>query len=121
MEFKKCARCGCFYTSNDNVCYNCLSKERFEMNKFKNYIEEANLESINSLNDIAINTGISGKGVQCVMKLDRARINPASPWIFCVKCPDTDGKYMGDINEVEVCLKSTGRRDLWEKHFEDKK
>lgn len=66
------------------------------------------------------NTGISGKGVQCVMKLDRARINPASPWIFCVKCPDTDGKYMGDINEVEVCLKSTGRRDLWEKHFEDK-
>ena len=70
MEFKKCARCGCFYTSNDNVCYNCLSKERFEMNKFKNYIEEANLESINSLNDIAINTGISGKNINRFLGYD---------------------------------------------------
>lgn len=70
MEFKKCARCGCFYTSNDNVCYNCLSKEKFEMNKFKNYIEEANLGSINSLNDIAINTGISGKNINRFLGYD---------------------------------------------------
>ncbi len=70
MEFKKCARCGCFYTSNDNVCYNCLSKERFEMNKFKNYIEEANLGNINSLNDIAINTGISDKNINRFLGYD---------------------------------------------------
>mgnify|MGYP004661384893 CR=1 FL=1 len=70
MEFKKCARCGCFYISNDNVCYNCLSKERFEMNKFKNYIEEANLGNINSLNDIAINTGISDKNINRFLGYD---------------------------------------------------
>lgn len=70
MEFKKCARCGCFYTSNDNVCYNCLSKERFEMNKFKTYIEEANLGNINSLNDIAINTGISDKNINRFLGYD---------------------------------------------------
>ena len=33
MEFKKCERCGCFFASNDNVCYNCLTKDRFEMSK----------------------------------------------------------------------------------------
>ena len=43
MEFKKCDRCGCFFTSNDNVCHNCLTKERFEMSKFKSYIEENNI------------------------------------------------------------------------------
>lgn len=63
MEFKKCERCGCFYTSNDNVCYNCLTKEKSEINKFKNYIEENNINQINSLNDISIQTGISGKNI----------------------------------------------------------
>ena len=31
MEFKRCSRCGCFFTSNDDVCCNCLSKDKFEM------------------------------------------------------------------------------------------
>lgn len=63
MEFKKCARCGCFFTSNGDVCYNCMSKERFEMAKFKSYIEENNLSNINSMNDISIQTGISEKNI----------------------------------------------------------
>ena len=61
MEFKKCDRCGCFFASNDNVCYNCLTKERFEMSKFKNYIEENNINTINSLNELSVGTGISEK------------------------------------------------------------
>ena len=61
MEFKKCERCGCFFTSNDNVCYNCLTKDKYEMSKFKNFIEENNLNEINSLNEISYQTGISGK------------------------------------------------------------
>lgn len=61
MEFKKCERCGCFFTSNDNVCYNCLTKERFEMLKFKTFIEENNLSDIISLNDLSVQTGLSGK------------------------------------------------------------
>ena len=61
MEFKKCERCGCFFASNDNVCHNCLTKERFEMSKFKTYIEENNISNINSLNDLSIGTGITEK------------------------------------------------------------
>ena len=63
MEFRKCDRCGCFFTSNDNVCYNCLTKERFEMSKFKTYIEENNISNINSLNELSIGTGISEKTI----------------------------------------------------------
>ena len=61
MEFRKCDRCGCFFASNDNVCHNCLIKERFEMSKFKTYIEENNISDINSLNELSIGTGLSGK------------------------------------------------------------
>lgn len=63
MEFKKCERCGCFFTSNDNVCYNCLTKDRFEMSKFKNYVEENNISNVSSLNDLSIQTGISSKNL----------------------------------------------------------
>ena len=63
MEFKKCERCGCFYTSNDNVCYNCLTKDKYEMSKFKNFINENNLSEINSLNELSYQTGISGKNL----------------------------------------------------------
>lgn len=61
MEFRKCDRCGCFFASNDNVCHNCLTKERFEMSKFKTYIEENNISNINSLNELSIGTGLSEK------------------------------------------------------------
>lgn len=63
MEFKKCERCGCFFASNDNVCYNCLTKDRFEMSKFKNFIEENNINQINSLSDLSVQTGISQKNL----------------------------------------------------------
>lgn len=63
MEFKKCDRCGCFFVSNDNVCFNCLTKDRFEMSKFKNFIEENNFNTINTLNDLSIQTGISQKNL----------------------------------------------------------
>ena len=61
MEFKRCERCGCFFASNDNVCYNCLTKERNEISKFKSYIEDNNINNIHSLNDLSLGTGISPK------------------------------------------------------------
>ena len=63
MDFKKCERCGCFFASNDNVCFNCLTKDRFEMSKFKTFIEENDIHQINSLNDISYQTGISQKNL----------------------------------------------------------
>lgn len=70
MEFKKCDRCGCFFSSNDNVCHNCLTKERFEMSKFKTYIEENNISNINSLNELSVGTGISGKTLNRFLSQD---------------------------------------------------
>ena len=55
------------------------------------------------------NTGIEGAKVECVCKARKVRINKTSSWINCVKCPDTDGKFMGDPSEVELCLKTVGR------------
>jgi hypothetical protein len=63
MEFKKCDRCGAFFASNDNVCCNCSTKERAEFSKFKTYIDEINIDNINSLNDLSIGTGISSKTI----------------------------------------------------------
>lgn len=63
MDFKKCERCGCFFASNDNVCFNCSTKDRFEMSKFKTFIEENDIHQINSLNDISYQTGISQKNL----------------------------------------------------------
>jgi len=61
MEFRKCERCGAFFASNDNVCYNCSAKEKSDFSRFKTYIDEINIDNINSLNDLSIGTGISGK------------------------------------------------------------
>lgn len=61
MEFKKCDRCGAFFVSNDNVCYNCSTKERADFAKFKNYIEVNNIDNINSLNTLSIESGIGEK------------------------------------------------------------
>ena len=61
MEFKKCERCGSFFFSNDNVCYNCLTKERAEITKLKSYVEENSIGNIHSINELSLQTGISGK------------------------------------------------------------
>ena len=61
MEFKKCARCGAFYLSEDNVCFNCKPKDKAEMAKINNYLE--NVNTISSIDEIALNTGISAKNV----------------------------------------------------------
>lgn len=61
MNFKKCERCGCFFLSEDNICGNCTPKDRFEMSKLKNYVE--NESCANSINSIAVETGISVKNL----------------------------------------------------------
>lgn len=69
MEFKKCDRCGCFYTSNDNVCCNCLVKDNSDLSKFKTYMEENNFTEL-SLNNISIETGISKKNLNRFLSYD---------------------------------------------------
>ncbi len=61
MEFKKCSRCGNFFLSDNNVCENCIPKDRFEISKLHNYFENENYS--NSINSISIDTGITVKNL----------------------------------------------------------
>ena len=39
MNLNKCCRCGCFYSSEGNVCPNCQPKDFNEIAKLKNYFD----------------------------------------------------------------------------------
>ena len=57
MEFKKCVRCGCFFTSSNNICCNCESKDRYDIAKINNIIEEN--DTFNSIEELSSLTGVN--------------------------------------------------------------
>lgn len=38
MEIKRCARCGGFFATANDVCNNCLGKDNKDLGKLKNYL-----------------------------------------------------------------------------------
>ena len=60
MEFKKCARCGCFFVTDGDVCSNCMPKDRLDISKLRDYFEENENTSVDT---ISIDTGISTKNL----------------------------------------------------------
>ena len=70
MEFKKCERCGGFYTGISVVCESCISKENLDMSKLKNYFEmsvengaEITNDIIPNMDTISYETGITTKNL----------------------------------------------------------
>lgn len=69
MELKKCPRCGRFHNSEELACQNCMPKEREELKRVIEYMDEGSLnyclldkgdENYNSIFvDISKNTGVS--------------------------------------------------------------
>lgn len=57
MEFKRCVRCGCFFMSNNDVCCNCESKDKFDIAKLNNIMEED--INFNSIEDLSIASGVN--------------------------------------------------------------
>lgn len=57
MEFKKCVRCGCFFLSENDVCCNCESKDRFDIMKLNSILEENS--SFDSVQDLSIISGVN--------------------------------------------------------------
>ena len=57
MEFKKCARCSCFFMSNNEVCCNCESKDMSDIAKLNNILED-NI-NINSIQELSCESGIT--------------------------------------------------------------
>lgn len=62
MELKKCKRCGCFFTSENDVCLKCAPKDRCEMSTLKNYINEIG-NDIPCIENIVTHTGFSEKNI----------------------------------------------------------
>lgn len=61
MELKRCARCGCFFTSGSDVCVNCESKDRQDISNLNNYI--MNSAGADSIDSLSFNTGVSVKNI----------------------------------------------------------
>ena len=57
MEFKRCVRCGCFFVSNNDVCCNCESKDKFDIAKLNTILEEE--PTFNSIEELSIESGIN--------------------------------------------------------------
>ena len=64
MEFKKCVRCGCFFTSEDYTCCNCAEKDKADMVKLHSYFESNNQSvSAVSIHTISLDTGINALNI----------------------------------------------------------
>lgn len=57
MEFKKCARCGCFFMSDNNVCCNCENRDKLDISRLNSILDE-NI-SFNSIQDLSIASGVN--------------------------------------------------------------
>ncbi len=68
MDFNKCSRCGSFFISEGDICPKCKTKDTFEFNTFKGYIEENGFNS--SLDIISGETGISLKNLNRFLGYD---------------------------------------------------
>lgn len=65
MNFKKCLRCGCFFSSVDDICPNCTPKDNFEMSKLKSFLSNQIEEA--SISDISRGTGIEESNINRFM------------------------------------------------------
>ena len=61
MELKKCARCGCFFSSPSSVCSSCEVKDKQDISKLNNYI--ASSETDFTVESLSYNTGVASKNV----------------------------------------------------------
>ncbi len=61
MELKKCVRCGCFFSSPNDVCSNCEAKDKQDIYNLSNYIVTS--PSATSIDNLSYNTGISVKNI----------------------------------------------------------
>ena len=61
MEFKRCARCGCFFESSNSVCCNCEAKDKQDIYTLNNYL--LGFPSVSSIDNLSYNTGVSTKNI----------------------------------------------------------
>ena len=57
MNFKRCNRCGNFFVSDNNICYDCEIKDRADIAKLNTILESSS--GISSVNELSANSGIT--------------------------------------------------------------
>lgn len=73
MELNRCCRCGAFFTTSNNVCPNCESKDNLEQSTLKNFLQNNEIPS--SLETLSTDTGISIKNLNRFLSDDNLKIN----------------------------------------------
>ena len=91
MEIKKCARCGQFFETVNEVCNSCISKDNKDIGKLKNYFSYGYVAGKVSLGDISNNTGIT------MRNLNRLIVNEEFEGVYI---PETLGKNNIDNKKV---------------------
>jgi len=66
MEFKRCNRCGCFFTSSSDVCSCCATKDEQDLFRLNNFIDNSGFNP--SVLNLSIGTGISEKNINRFLK-----------------------------------------------------
>lgn len=61
MKFNKCIRCGCFFTTDDEVCPNCKHKDEVDKISLKNFI--ANNDIPENVESLAFHSGVNIKNI----------------------------------------------------------
>ena len=61
MKFNKCSRCGCFFSSLDDVCPSCKSKDEIDIRTLKNFLD--NKDKPVSLNSFSSHSGVEIKNI----------------------------------------------------------
>lgn len=66
MKFNKCSRCGCFFSTIDDVCPSCKSKDEVDKHTLKNYLDNNDLPV--SLDSLSFNSGVELKNINRYME-----------------------------------------------------
>ena len=57
MDFKRCNRCGNFFMSDNDICYDCGIKDRADIAKLNNIL--ITTSGINTVNELSENSGVN--------------------------------------------------------------
>ncbi len=57
MDFKRCNRCGNFFMTENDICYDCSIKDNADIAKLNSIL--SNNTGINSVNELSANSGVN--------------------------------------------------------------
>ena len=66
MNFNKCLRCGCFFSSEDQVCPNCQTKDEVDKKLIRNFLADNDIPE--SAESLAFQSGVNIKNINRFMQ-----------------------------------------------------